>query len=71
MIKLIKNIFNYFIKFEFIRFGIIGVLNTVVDFGLLNILMFSTHINNGTSFLIIRTFAFICAVLVSFPLNKD
>jgi len=71
MIKLFKRILNYFLQFEFIRFGIVGVLNTLVDFGLLNILMFSLRINNGYGFLIIRTISFICAVLVSFPLNKD
>jgi putative flippase GtrA len=71
MIKLIKNIIRYFLRFEFIRFGIVGVLNTIVDFGLLNILMFATKTNTGTGFIIIRTSAFICAVLVSFPLNKD
>lgn len=71
MIKLIKDIIKYFLRFEFIRFGIIGVLNTIVDFGLLNILMFATKINIGIGFIIIRNISFICATLVSFPLNKD
>ena len=66
-----RKIINYFLKFEFIRFGIVGVLNTFVDFGLLNISMFATHINDGVGFLIIRTITFLCAILVSFPLNKD
>ena len=48
MKKQIKKIFNYFLNFEFIRFGIVGVLNTLVDFGLLNILMFSFKVNSGS-----------------------
>jgi putative flippase GtrA len=37
---LIKKILNYFLKFEFIRFGIVGFFNTVIDYGMMNLLMF-------------------------------
>ena len=71
MKKQIKKIFNYFLNFEFIRFGIVGVLNTLVDFGLLNILMFSFKINSGSWFIVLRSFTFMVGVLVSFSLNKN
>ncbi len=41
------NFINYFLHFEFIRFSVVGVLNTLVDFGLLNIFMFVTGIASG------------------------
>ena len=71
MKKQIKKIFDYFLNFEFIRFGIVGVLYTLVDFGLLNILMFSFKINSGSWFIVLRSFTFMVGVLVSFNFNKD
>jgi putative flippase GtrA len=64
------NFINYFLHFEFIRFSVVGVLNTLVDFGLLNIFMFVTGITSGWTFIGIRSFTFLCGVLVSFMLNK-
>ncbi len=43
----IDSLIKHFLKLEFVRFGLVGILNTLVDFGLLNILMFTTHISGG------------------------
>lgn len=70
MIKLIKKIFNYFFKFEFIRFGFVGFWNTVIDFGILNTLIFLFSKNDGIYFLIFRGIALIIATAFSFFFNK-
>ncbi len=70
MIKKIKKLIQYFLNFEFIRFGIVGVLNTIVDFGLLTLLVLVTGVNTGITFIGLRSLTFLCGVLVSFPLNR-
>lgn len=56
---------------QIFRFGVVGVLNTVVDLSVLNILIFLTHTGEtGTMFAVYKTFAFACAVLNSYLLNR-
>jgi putative flippase GtrA len=66
---LIKKILNYFLKFEFIRFGIVGFFNTVIDYGMMNLLMFWLKINQGSGFTAIKTFSIITAVIFSYYAN--
>jgi len=74
MIKKLWNfgigIIQYFLKFEFIRFGIVGFSNTVLDYGVMNILMWTLKINQGIGFVLIKLFSIILAVIISYYLNK-
>jgi len=65
----IKNILNYFLKFEFIRFGIVGFFNTLIDYGVMNILMFVLKINQGSGFITIKTFSIVLSVVFSYYAN--
>ncbi len=62
------------IKFiqQFLRFGIVGVLNTLVDLGIFNIISLIVFSNTPTTteFIISKSFSFLCAVILSFYLNK-
>ena len=54
------------------RFGVVGALNTVVDLGVLNALIFSTHRGRtGAIFALYKAIAFSCAVLNSYLLNRS
>jgi putative flippase GtrA len=63
------SIINYFLKFEFIRFGIVGFLNTVIDYSLMNILMFMFEVYQGAPFIIIKIFSIIMAIIFSYYAN--
>jgi putative flippase GtrA len=63
------DIINYFFKFEFIRFGFIGFLNTVIDYGLMNILMWIFKTNNGNGFLLIKIFSIAMSIIFSYYAN--
>jgi putative flippase GtrA len=64
------KILNYFLKFEFIRFGIVGFFNTVLDYGVMNALMLGLKINQGTGFSLIKLISITLAVILSYYLNK-
>lgn len=66
----IDSLIKHFLKLEFVRFGLVGILNTLVDFGLLNILMFTTHISGGFWYAIFKCISYMSSVIVSFILNK-
>ncbi len=68
-VELITKILNYFFKFEFIRFGFVGFLNTVIDYVLMNILMFMFHVNQGVGFVFIKIFSITLAVVFSYYMN--
>lgn len=55
---------------QFIRFGIIGVINTGVDLIILNLLMFIFDKQSGIEFTIFKTVSFTVAVVSSYFLNK-
>lgn len=60
--------FKFFDQFG--RFAVIGVTNTMVDFGILNILISYTTYTSGGGYAWIKVFAFVAALLCSYILNK-
>lgn len=58
------------ILWQFGKFALVGVLNTAIDFGVLNILIILTGVTSGTSIIPIKAFAFSSAVLNSYFWNK-
>lgn len=55
---------------QFVRFGLIGGLNTGVDLLILNALMFSTGQFEGTPYSIFKTISFVGAATFSYFMNK-
>ncbi len=55
---------------QFVRFGLIGGLNTGVDLIILNILMFSFSIFEGTGYSVFKATSFCFAATLSYFLNK-
>lgn len=55
---------------QFIRFALIGVVNTGIDFAILNVLMFATGINEGPNLIYLNLISFTAAVANSYFLNK-
>ena len=55
---------------QIVKFGIVGVLNTVVDFAILNFLMWAFKINSGTWMIVFNITAFSAAVINSYIWNR-
>lgn len=55
---------------QFIKFSLIGGLNTIIDFGVLNFLMWLTRIYQGPLILLFNTISFTTAVINSYFWNK-
>ena len=54
------------------RFVIVGIINTVVDLGVLNLLIQLTHTGQrGLDFMLIKTTSFMVAVMNSYFLNRS
>jgi putative flippase GtrA len=54
------------------RFIIVGIVNTFVDLGVLNLLILTTHTGQrGFDFMLIKTTSFMVAVLNSYFLNRS
>lgn len=66
-----KNPYYLFLK-QFIKFGLVGFFNTIVDLGILNVLIFSTGLGRegGRYFTLFKSLSFICAATNSYVLNK-
>jgi putative flippase GtrA len=58
---------SYFVKNEKIRFGLVGVVNTVVDFSVL----LSLVVILGIPSVIANIFSTSCALIISYLLNKS
>lgn len=56
--------------YEFIKFSVVGVLNTAIDFAILNLLSFFFNIFSGPLIILFNIASFLCAVLNSYFLNK-
>lgn len=55
---------------QIVKFVEIGVLNTFMDFGILNLLIWMTGITSGWKIALINTASFTCAVVNSYFWNK-
>src|SRR5579872_1281982 len=56
---------------QLLRFGCVGIVNTVVDFGVLNACIFVFGVgDHGQNYVLFKTFSFLAAVTVSYVFNK-
>lgn len=55
---------------QFVRFAIIGAVNTGIDFLILNLLIFATGIKEGNGLIPLNLISFSIAVINSYFLNK-
>ena len=55
---------------QFLRFAVVGVLNTGIDFAILNILSYLTKITSGSGIVAIKGAAFLAANINSYLINK-
>ena len=56
--------------FEFSKFAVVGVLNSGVDFGILNLLMLITGMSSGAGFLAFKSVSVTLGVINSYLWNK-
>jgi putative flippase GtrA len=56
--------------FEFSKFAVVGVLNSGVDFGMLNLLMLITGVSSGAGFLAFKSVSVTLGVINSYLWNK-
>lgn len=61
---------NWPILWQFAKFAFVGVLNTAIDFGILNLLIAATGTTSGIGIIFINTTSFGIALLNSFFWNK-
>lgn len=58
-------------RLEFVKFGLVGIINTAVDFAVLNLLIYSLGLGSGNShYSFFKIISFTAAVANSFFLNK-
>ncbi len=56
--------------FQLAKFGMVGVLNTTIDFGVLNVLSWATGITKGVGVTVIALISFTLAITNSFFWNR-
>lgn len=57
--------------FQFAKFFLVGVLNTFIDLGILNFLMWVFAVSSGISYSIFKALSFGCSVISSYFWNKS
>jgi len=55
---------------KFVKFILVGFLNTAIDFGILNALIFSTDISSGAYYSLFKTVSFTAANINSYIWNR-
>ena len=68
LIKVLKE--EYAALFQFSKFVIVGVINTGIDFSILNLLIFLTGQSSGIHYSMFKTISFSVAVTNSYFMNK-
>ena len=53
------------------KFALVGVLNTAIDFGILNFFIFITQVTGGAGIILINATSFSCALVNSYFWNRD
>lgn len=61
---------EYNLVAQFLKFAVIGVINTGVDFAILNLLIWATGVNEGNGLIPLNIISFTIAVINSYILNK-
>ncbi len=56
--------------FQIVKFALVGIVNTAIDLGLLNILMWITNITMGVGYSFFKAISFTAAVVNSYFMNK-
>lgn len=56
---------------QFIRFGLVGFANTLIDFGVLNLLLFFAGYPAGPGLILCNSIAFFVASINSYIINKN
>ncbi len=64
------NILNLRLLKQGSKFLAVGIVNTLIDFGILNILILLTHIERGAWFSVFKALSFTVAVINSYFMNK-
>ena len=71
MIIFMNTILSGKTVFQFLKFAVIGVMNTIVDLVLLNIMVFISGSCDGMGYTAQKAASAFCAVIVSYFLNKN
>jgi len=58
------------VLYQFAKFFLVGGLNTLVDLGILNLLLFLTSTSAGAAYVVFKSFSFLLATLNSYFWNK-
>jgi len=58
------------VLYQFAKFGAVGTLNSFIDFGVLNLLIFLFGIESGLWFSIFKAISFLCATTNSYFWNR-
>lgn len=66
---LIGKVWRPFV-YQFGKFFVVGLLNTFLDLGILNLLIFFTNITQGIYFSAFKGISFVCAAINSYFWNK-
>ncbi len=69
LVETVEKKYGYLIG-QFLRFVVVGIINTAINFAVLNLLSFIFHINKGEKVIWITMAAFVVATTNSYFMNK-